>query len=152
MKSRHRAREIALQMLYQYDLVSNGTPKPVLPESELASELMRHYDHFRVDAELREFIGQLVAGTLTHISVLDELLEKHASHWKVARMSAVDRSILRLAAYEMVFLKEVAPSIVIDEAIELSKGYGTSESSAFINGILDGILSAVKNLPPLLPL
>ncbi len=139
MKSRHRAREIALQILYQFDLASHANGEPVLQGSNLIHSLTRHYDHFGVPSELREFIGQLVAGTLSHVSELDLLLEKHASNWKVARMSSVDRSLLRMALYEMKKLNDSPASIVIDEAIELAKQFGTADSPAFINGILDSV-------------
>ena len=141
MNSRHRAREIALQILYQYDLPIYA-PSPIVSHFKaevLSSELRRHYDHFNVPDTLREFIGQLVAGTLLEKEKMDILLEKHASNWKVARMSAVDRSLLRMACYEMTFHKETPHSVIIDEAIELAKQFGTSESPAFINGILDSI-------------
>jgi N utilization substance protein B len=164
MKSRHRAREISLQILYQYDLSfpapSAHAPAQIivnpaqlteiaknavkLPEgSALKSDLSRHYEHFQVPESLREFVEQLVVGTLKNLVTLDPLLEKHAAHWRIARMSLVDRSLLRMAAYEMVILKEVPPSVVIDEAIELAKEFGNEESPAFINGILD----SVKNHP-----
>jgi transcription antitermination protein NusB len=142
IKSRHHAREIALQILYQYDL----TPPPESSQDQaLISELTQHYSHFHVPVELQEFVGQLVVGTLKNIKDLDLLLEKHASHWKIPRMSVIDRSLLRMAIYEMVHLLDTPPSVVIDEAIELAKQFGTSESPAFINGILDGIRVSVKN-------
>lgn len=139
MKSRHRAREIALQMLYQYDTAPSAGSKVTLQNRELAHDLSQHFEHFNVPQELREFVGQLVIGTLDKIPALDELLEKHTSNWKVMRMSSVDRSLLRMATYEMTFLSEVSPLIVIDEAIELAKQFGTEDSPSFINGVLDSI-------------
>ena len=187
MKSRHRSREIALQILYQNDLTNIAPPKlaavqgaiikrspirPVtlLPSGEDTSSsplhagptssgstlsgpvglvgqaaqdtiaiLQRHFKHFNVAEDLREFIAQLVTGTLAHRDEIDALLEKKAAHWKVSRMSSVDRSILRLASYELLFLKETPVSVVIDEAIELAKQFGTAETAPFINGILDSL-------------
>lgn len=159
MKSRHKAREIALQILYQYDLNQLSNPQKTIIKTisassseqvqesvlalakhqELSSELQRHFEHFNVPEPLREFVGQLVVGTLFEREKLDEHLEEVAVHWKVARMTPVDRSLLRMAVYEMVYLKEVPFSIVINEAIELAKQFGTSETPAFINGILDNI-------------
>lgn len=162
MKSRHKAREIALQILYQYDLNQFSKPKDHLIKNtqpsgpsvneqpqvsilalashqELSLDLQRHFEHFNVPEPLREFVGQLVVGTLFEREKLDEHLEQVAVHWKVARMTPVDRSLLRMAVYEMVYLKEVPFSIVINEAIELAKQFGTSETPAFINGILDNI-------------
>ena len=139
MKSRHHAREIALQILYQYDLTRIANPSAVPQGRDLTHDLQHHYQHFNVPQPIREFVGQLVAGTLQNLVSLDEQLEKHASNWKIPRMSSVDRSLLRMATYEMLFLREVSPSIVIDEAIELAKQFGTSETPAFINGVLDSI-------------
>jgi N utilization substance protein B len=142
MKSRHRAREIALQILYQYDVNLQGLVEPAPPHYKILGDLSRHYDHFNVPDTLREFVGQLVAGTLTEVKKLDELIEKHTTHWKISRMSSVDRCLLRMSAYEMLLLKQSPASVVIDEAIELAKQFGTQDTPAFINGVLDSIRKA----------
>jgi transcription antitermination protein NusB len=145
LTSRHQAREIALQILYQYDLsppshlVSQNQENPENKQADIRFHVSNHFHYFKVATELHEFIHQLVSGTLCSIETLDPLIEKAGSQWKVARMSAVDRSLLRMAVYEMKILANLAPSIVIDEAIELAKEYGSSESPPFINGILDAI-------------
>jgi transcription antitermination protein NusB len=144
VKSRHRAREVALQILYQYD----GRAADLLPKGhELANQLIHHFDHFSVPPELREFAAQLVAGTLGQVKSLDEMLEKHASNWKVARMGLVDRNLLRMSAYELLHMPESPSSVVIDEAIELGKQFGTAETPAFVNGILDAIKNARAENP-----
>jgi N utilization substance protein B len=143
MKPRHRAREIALQILYQYDLAAQPAGQ-ALPEGQaLVSGLKNHFEHFSIPEPLREFVGTLVAGTLTQMPSLDQTIEKHASHWKVARMSSIDRSLLRMAVYEMVHVNEVPDPVVIDEAVELAKQFGSSETPGFINGILDSIKSSL---------
>jgi len=139
VKSRHRAREIALQVLYQFDLATHSTGQPAPQGRVLSASLIYHFDHFAVPDTLRAFVGQLVVGTLENIPAVDTTLEKHAAHWKIARMSSIDRSLLRMAIYEMLHIKDVPHSVVIDEAVELAKQFGTSESPAFINGILDSI-------------
>ena len=139
MKSRHRAREIALQILYQYDLSQYSTGRAIPQDHTLANELVNYYNHFKIAEELREFIGQLVVGTLKETQGLDSVLEKHATHWKISRMSSVDRSLLRMALYEMTHMKETPRTVVIDEAVELAKQFGTAETPAFINGILDQV-------------
>ena len=144
MKSRHRAREIALQILYQYDLEVHSSGQLPPQGQALVGSLVHHFEHFQVPEGLREFISQLVVGTLQEVTKLDEVLEKHASHWKVARMSSVDRSLLRMIAYEMLHIKDVPHSVLIDEAVELAKQFGTSESPAFINGILDSIKTSAQ--------
>lgn len=144
MKSRHRAREIALQILYQYDL-NQQTQGKIIPQNQsLVNELVNYYNHFKIAEELREFIGQLVVGTLKETSSLDAILEKHTTHWKISRMSAVDRSLLRMAVYEMTHMVETPRTVVIDEAVELAKQFGTADTPAFINGILDQIQVQVQ--------
>ncbi len=144
MKSRHRAREIALQILYQYDQPKKEPqPLPSGPKS-FTSELHTHFEHFKVPEPLQEFISQLVLGTLREQTGLDQLIEQHAAHWKVARMSSVDRCLLRLAVYELTRMKDVPQAVVIDEAVELAKQFGTSETPAFVNGILDSVRNSIE--------
>lgn len=139
MKSRHRAREVALQILYGYE-IAHTTAGAAIPQGmALAADLRKHFDHFQVAEALREFSAQLVAGTLTEVSQLDPWIEQHASNWKIARMAPVDRTLLRMASYELRKIPETPPSVVIDEAIELAKQFGTAETPAFVNGILDAL-------------
>lgn len=139
MKPRHRAREIALQILYQYDVTAHSIGTPIPEGQDLVRDLVHHFEHFHVESNLRTFASQLVTGSLNHIKKLDALLSKHVSNWKVTRLGFVDRSLLRMATYELLNFPETAPSIVIDEAIELAKEFGTEDSPAFINGVLDAI-------------
>lgn len=147
MSSRRRAREIALQILYRYDVTITSAPMQgprltpqILNDPRLVLEdLNRHFEHFQVPPSIRPFATELVAGTLRDLTKLDTLLEKHAVNWKVTRMSSVDRCLLRMAAYELLNFKDIPHSVTLNEAIELSKQFGTSDSSAFINGILDAI-------------
>ncbi|HLE01831.1 MAG TPA: transcription antitermination factor NusB [Bdellovibrionota bacterium] len=141
MKSRHHAREIALQILYQYDMEGQGRTGPAEAEAQkFISDLTHHFEHFEVPQELREFVAQLVVGTITEVSALDAAIEKHATNWKLNRMPIVDRSLLRMAIYEMTHFPDTAASIVIDEAIELAKQFGTEETPGFVNGILDAVM------------
>lgn len=139
MKSRHQAREVALQILYKYDLATHSVGQNAPQGYDLTRSLKHHFEHFGVHESIRGFIGQLVAGTLERVKDLDPLVERYASNWKVSRMSSVDRSLLRMAVYEMIHLKDTPASVVIDEAIELAKEFGTSDTPAFINGVLDSI-------------
>lgn len=143
MNSRHRAREVALQILYRYDAtLSSGGSLP--SGAELASELAGHFEHFKVPDTLREFAARLVAGTLGGMAGLDALLEKHSAHWKISRMASLDRMLLRMASYELRDMPEVPPSVVIDEAIELAKQFGAADSPSFVNGILDAISTSLR--------
>lgn len=139
MKSRHKAREVALQILYRYDVALQSTGTPAPEGADLSKDLVRHFDHFQVDDGLREFAALLVAGTLQNVAELDQLLEKHVSNWKISRLSAVDRSLLRMAAFELKNVPETPSTVVIDEAVELAKQFGTEDTPAFVNGILDSL-------------
>jgi N utilization substance protein B len=143
MSNRHRAREVALQVLYRFDVAAqsaNTTAAALVRDrspQELLNELNQHFDHFQVSPDLREFAARLVSGTLHSLTDLDALLETHAANWKISRMGFVDRSLLLMALYELVHMKETPASVVIDEAIELGKQFGNAETPAFLNGILD---------------
>jgi transcription antitermination factor NusB len=158
--TRHQAREIALQILYRYDIglqpasaavsasdaaaaagqhaISAKTP------TQLIEELNHHFDHFKVPVDLRGFAAELVAGTIREMSSLDALLEKHASNWKLGRMSFIDRNLMRMSIYELKHFPDTPVSVVIDEAVELAKEFGTAESPGFVNGVLDAIKGAVR--------
>ena len=147
MKSRHRAREVAFQILYRIDLElqSSGTTAP--SGEALLGELVHHFNHFKVPEELREFAASLVVGTIRTLPELDETLEKHAAKWKISRMAAVDRNLLRMALYEMRHFPDIPPSVTMDEAVELSKQFGEKETPAFVNGILDAIAREIAGKP-----
>ena len=129
MSNRRMARECALQSLYFAD--SAKTPD--------MQHLMQYTADFKKElGDTFSFCEDLVSGTKKHMSDIDKLVSSYAKNWTIARMSAVDRSILRMATYEMVFSSERTPiPAIIDEAIELAKKYSTENSSKFINGLLD---------------
>jgi len=129
MGRRRRAREFALQILFQIDL-SGGSPDEVFDDFWAGQE---------VRDEVREFSQALVRGTDRERRALDDLISSAAENWRVERMSVVDRNVLRLATYEMLFEPETPPVVVIDEAIEIAKRFGTEDSGGFINGVLDSI-------------
>lgn len=129
MTSRRMARECALQSLYYADSL----------KSAQADALTHYTEAFQKElGDVFDFCNDLVRGTQQHQNEIDKLVSSYAKNWTVARMSAVDRSILRMATYEMVFSKERTPiPAIIDEAIELAKKYSTENSGKFINGLLD---------------
>jgi N utilization substance protein B len=129
MGSRRKARELAVQLLYQNDL---GKMDP-----EEAMHLF--WEHFPVDMEVREFCTQLVLGTLDRLAVIDELLSEASENWSLNRMSVVDRNILRLATYELLDRPDIPPSVSLNEAIEIAKKYSTPDAAMFINGVLDRV-------------
>jgi len=136
MKSRRMARECALQSLYYADSLKTSQDMT----------LAQYTQSFRKDlGDVFAFCEDLVTGTQSHLKEIDRLVSAHAKNWTVARMSAVDRAILRMATYEMVFSPEKTPiPAVIDEAIELAKKYSTENSGKFINGLLDQLKNERK--------
>lgn len=132
--TRHQSRIIALQFLYKKE-ASEMTQASV---AQLSQEILAHFDHFHVEDGCRRFSSELIAGTLIHIQKIDEAIEQTLQNWKKGRIAKVDIAILRLAFFELLFCRETDTAVILDEAIELAKEFGTSESSGFVNGILDG--------------
>jgi N utilization substance protein B len=153
---RRTAREMAVQMLYQSDL-GGSLLAHVFTTFDLAEYLAREAppkrkgaptpderteadrNRKRVD-EAFEYAKQLVQGTVDHREKIDDLIRSQADNWRLERMPPVDRNILRLAIYEMMFEKDTPKLVVLDEAIELAKKFGSEQSGRFVNGLLDGLL------------
>jgi N utilization substance protein B len=130
MSRRSRAREVVFQILYEDDL----NPGHSLGATD---EFLQRRLHF--DPELVEFARSLLSGTRRNRPELDQMLVSRADNWSLERMAATDRNILRLAAYEILFT-ETPGKVVINEAVELAKRFGSKQSAQFVNGILDGLL------------
>jgi N utilization substance protein B len=131
--SRSQCREWALQFLYQGEFAGSGE----------AEDLERFWGHFQPQGKAPAYLKMLVTGTAAHREELDALIARYSQHWRLERMAAVDRNLLRLAIYELLYQSKVPPKVVINEAIELAKRYGSEDSGAFVNGILDQIREAV---------
>lgn len=140
MNPRRRSREVALQILYRYDLSTEPAPTGLA----LAQELTGHFDHFQVPLNSREFAAELVSGSLSKREELDPLIEQQAAHWKLGRMGSIDRCLLRMAVHELRNFPDIPVSVTIDEAIELAKQFGSQESASFVNGMLDAIAKKVR--------
>jgi N utilization substance protein B len=132
---RRRAREYALQLLFQLDI----SPEP----TEEAIEAF--WKGKKIRASIIEFATRLVRGAVERREWIDNLLAGASHHWRVARMGVVDRNILRLAIQEMLFERGTPPIVVINEAIEIAKKFATDESGPFINGILDSVRLRVES-------
>jgi transcription antitermination protein NusB len=129
MGNRHRAREYALQVLFEMDF--NDADRALL---------IRHFwDGLHVPREVIDFAMERVNGVLRHRRDLDALITTFSENWKLDRMTAVDRNVLRMAVFEILHCADVPRNVVINEAVEIGKRFGTEESGAFINGILDQI-------------
>jgi N utilization substance protein B len=138
MTRRTRGREIALQVLYQTDL------NPGLVPAEIGRFIERR---LLGDKNLCEFTQALIAGVHEHRPRIDALISEVAENWRIDRMAAIDRNILRLGAYEILYCPDVPTKVAINESLELAKRYSTAQSSRFVNGILDR-LQAVDPAAP----
>jgi N utilization substance protein B len=138
MTRRSRGREVALQVLYQVEQNAQAS----LPE-------VRRFIQRRLlgDRKLCEFTEGLIAGVKEHQVRIDALISDAAENWRLDRMAAIDRNILRLGVYEMMFSQEVPARVAINEALELAKRYSTAQSSRFVNGILDRLLQSQLAAP-----
>lgn len=126
MAKRSRAREVALQLLYQHEL------NPTVPREEIEELVQGRLS----SAELQDLCLELFDGALEHQEEIDRILSELAENWTLSRMAVLDRNILRLGAMEMLYGK-APPRVALNEAIELARAYGSQRSSAFVNGILD---------------
>ena len=135
MGARHQSRERALQILFQYDI--HGKPGVWLDE---------FWNQCKSTDDVKTFAEQLVQGVLEHKKDLDALIGQYATNWKISRMQIVDRNILRLGAYELLWLDDVPAKVTVNEAIELAKDFGDDEAAKFVNGILDKVLATEAKL------
>lgn len=142
MGSRTKARECALQALYQLDL-SGGDAREAL------RGVLSHFEEAPSDGETARFAEELVRGVQSERPQIDELIQQSSTNWKLDRMARVDRNILRLAVFELLRRPDVPVRVTLNEAVELGKKFGSEESSAFVNGVLDRI--AHMNLPGAAP-
>ncbi len=129
MGTRRKARELAMKALFCMDMLKN--------ESD---ELMERLDaRLKPPQDIHAFYVSLIKGVVHNKPRIDQTIETFSSNWKISRMGYVDRNILRIAAYELLFCPDIPPKVAINEAVDIGKLYGTEDSGAFINGILDGI-------------
>lgn len=129
MGQRRKARESALQILYQLEFDDAGAGEAV----------DRFWREKRAPAETKEYSRWLVEGIMADRSEVDRIIQSVSEHWRIARMAFVDRNILRLAAYELLRADSIAPAIIINEAIEIAKKFSGAEAATFVNGILDAL-------------
>jgi N utilization substance protein B len=134
MGARHSGREAALQMLFQMEA------------SGLSADQVVHlfWRSFEADPEGRAYADQAVRGVEEHLADVDKLIGAASTHWRIERMARVDRNVLRLGAWELAHRLDVPRAVILDEAVELSKSFGTEESSAFVNGVLNKIADTLE--------
>ncbi len=127
---RRKAREHALQILFQLD---------IRKEKPSAAVLKHFWAEYRPDEEIRDFAEAIVKGTYKHLPKINGLIHQCAKNWSLDRMAVVDRNVLRMAIYEILYRIDIPTSVTINEAIEIAKKFGTEDSGAFVNGILDRV-------------
>ena len=129
MGLRRVARECALQMLYEIDVGKH-------PKDEILDTFWQMNDQPK---KVRDFADQLFGGTVRRLKEIDKMIQQHTKNWRLSRMAAVDRNVLRLAVFEFLSGGKTPETVVINEALEIAKKYSTNESAQFVNGILDSI-------------
>ena len=140
MRKRTKARELALQLLYQADVTSAGV-------KELVDDFFAMTANAEEEPSVRAFATELATSVGDNLVAIDETIAMSATNWQLNRMATVDRNILRLASFELLFRDDIPPKVAINEAVELAKKYGDLESGKFVNGILDKI-NKTKNPGP----
>jgi len=136
MRKRTHARELALMALYQTDI----TKLPIKESLEI------FWEEHEAEEEVKEFTTSLAMGTVENLKRIDGVISHYADNWELSRMAVVDRNILRLATYELLYMKEIPPKVSLNEAVDLAKKFGDLESGRFVNGILDHISKVEGNL------
>ncbi|MEJ2728017.1 MAG: transcription antitermination factor NusB [Deltaproteobacteria bacterium] len=134
MGVRRRARELSMQALFYMDANQDASPQM----------LERFCENFPPPKKVRPFFMKLVNGVLKAKPQIDTLIERFSRNWSVQRMACVDRNVMRIAVFEMLFCSDIPPKVSINEAIDIGKKFGTEDSGAFINGIIDSIRIAIE--------
>jgi N utilization substance protein B len=129
MHQRRKAREVALQVLYELDVLNIDTKEAIT----------LFWNNFHATEDSKKFSTLLIEGAWDNREQIDNLIRSCSEHWSLARMSRVDRNILRMAVYELLYCPNIPPKVTLNEAIDLGKMYGSENSGSFINGILDAV-------------
>ena len=135
MGTRRQARELAMQALFYIDMQDN-----------VSLQMLESFcDNFSPPKKVRPFFLKLVNGVLEVRGEIDTLIERYSKNWKIHRMGCVDRNVMRIAVYELLYCEDIPPKVSINEAVDVGKKFGTEESGAFINGIMDSIRDALDS-------
>ncbi|MDR0722599.1 MAG: transcription antitermination factor NusB [Treponema sp.] len=139
MASRRKGRILAFQALYSWEVLR------VPPEKVLDFSWVEAEKQAALGEEMTAFSRLLVTGTIEHICAVDKMIRSHLEHWDFSRVNRVDLAVLRMSTYTLMYQQEVPASIVINEAIGISKEFGTDDSYRFVNGVLDSIRKTLQN-------
>ena len=132
MRKRTQSREFAIQVLYQIDMTHDGY------EVALKNFWASHTEQ-NIEEEVQSFTNELVKGIFDNLKAIDESIAQFATNWQLKRMAVVDRNVLRLGCFELIFRKDIPPKVSINEAVELAKKYSGAEAGKFVNGVLDKV-------------
>ncbi len=134
MGRRRKARECALQFLYQLEF----------DQAEVDEKITQFWKEKRAGKDIREYSEWLIKGVLSRVDEIDAAIQSTSEHWRISRMTLIDRNILRLATFELLAAESLAPAIIINEAIEIAKKYSGPEAALFVNGILDSLRKKMR--------
>lgn len=137
MRKRTLAREFALQILYQIDIRRDNL-------GDIVDSFWKAQDEGEVDTSVKDFALDIAKGVIENLKVIDEKISQHATNWHLKRMAVVDRNILRLASFELLFRDDIPAKVSINEAVELAKKFSGVEAGKFVNGILDKVKAEKK--------
>lgn len=132
MRKRTQAREFALQILYQLDITRDNCDLAL-------SGFWQAQVQQDIEQVIKDFTAQLVKGVVSNITDIDSKISQYATNWQLERMAVIDRNILRLSCFELLFCADIPPKVSINEAVELAKKYSDSEAGKFVNAILDKV-------------
>ena len=136
MGQRRKAREETLRILFRLEFESTQVEKT----------LNQYWENKKASEEIKEYCNWLVNGIISNQPKIDNIIQQVSEHWRISRMAIVDRNILRMAVFELVYEENIAPAIVINEAIEIAKKYSGDEAATFVNGVLDAIRKSLKDI------
>ena len=146
MQKRRRAREVALQVLYGLDVADRNVDEAIRLFWDIFSSPDEPESNVVFSEKVKTFAGHLIHGAWDNRDAIDVLISRSSEHWSLGRMSRVDRCILRMAIYELLYCADIPPKVSMNEAIDLGKIYGSENSGSFINGILDALYADIENL------
>ena len=136
MGRRRKAREETLRILFRLEFEN----------TQLEKTLIQYWENRKASEEIKEYSTWLVKGIISHQDKIDNIIQRVSEHWRISRMALIDRNILRMAVFELLNEENIAPAIVINEAIEIAKKYSGDKAATFVNGILDAIRKNLKNI------
>jgi len=139
MRKRTKAREFALQVLYQADITHDNYELSL-------QDFWKQESEEEIREEVKNFTSELVKGIADNLQAIDKTIAKYATNWELKRMAVIDRNILRLGSFELIWRNDIPPKVSINEAVELAKKYSGPEASKFVNGVLDKVKSERKNI------